>query len=180
MRKFCVLHMGQTGDAAWVRVWPGSPAFKILVAIALAALQLAASAASDKAVYLIDNFDGPTALQGWRFYGTPESPAAVGGLALGLGHSEHGAVLSYRLACDWNTSCDAYAAAFWTPASPLPKNRDRALSLWIRFPPKIAVFLEVKDSSGQTLQFPLGATIEHPKVGDGQYVVVPLSPNRCV
>jgi hypothetical protein len=174
-----VLQKGRRGDGAWVRVWPGTVASKVVVAIALAALRPAASAASDKTVYSIDNFDGPTALQGWRFYSSSESPAAAGGLALGPGHSERGAVLSYRLACDRNTGCDAYAAALWTPGSSLPKNRDRALSLWIRFPPKVAVFLEAKDSSGQTLRFPLGSTMEHPKPGDWQYVVVPLSPKRA-
>lgn len=167
----------RTGDAAWV--WPGTLAFMVLVAITLASPGPAESAVSDKTAYLINNFDGPTGLQGWQFYSSPESPAAVGGLALGPGHSEHGAVLSYRLACDPNTSCDAYAAALWKPASPLPKNRDSALSLWIRFPPRVAVSLQTKDSSGQTLRFPLGATVEHPKPGDWQYVVVPLSPKRA-
>jgi hypothetical protein len=169
----------RVGDAAWIRVRAGTLAFRVLVAIALVALRLAASAGSDKTVYLVDDFDGPTALQDWRFHSSPESPAAAGGLALGPGHREHGAVLSYRLACDRNTSCDAYAAALWRPASPLPKKRDPALALWIRLPPKVAVSLEAKDSSGQTLRFPLGATIEHPKAGDWQYLVVPLSPKRA-
>jgi hypothetical protein len=49
------------------------------------------------------------------------------------------------------------------------------LSLWVRFPAEVEVALEVKDSSGQTLRFPIGATIEHPNAGDWQYVVLPLS-----
>jgi hypothetical protein len=167
LRKFCALHTGRT------------LAFRVVVAAALAASRPAASAGSDKTVYVIDNFDGPTALQGWQFYSDQASPAVGGALALGPGHREHGAVLSYRLACDRNTGCDAYAAALWRPASPAPKTRDRALSLWIRFLPKVAVSLEAKDSSGQTLRFPLGATIEHPRAGDWQYMVVPLSPKRA-
>ena len=56
------------------------------------------------------------------------------------------------------------------------RRHDPALSLWIRFPPEESeVALEAKDSSGQTLRFPIGATIEYPKAGDWQYVVVPLS-----
>ena len=49
------------------------------------------------------------------------------------------------------------------------------MSLWVRFPAEVEVALEVKDTSGQTLRFPIRATIEHPKAGDWQYVVLPLS-----
>src|SRR5580692_5571558 len=155
-----------------IRGWAGTLALKVLVAIALVA-RPAASAVSDKRVFLIDDFDGPTALQGWRFDSIPES--AGGGLTLGPGHREHGAVLAYRLPCGRETGCNAYAAARWRPASPLPKRRDPAVSLWIRFPADVEVALEVEDSSGQTLRFPIEATIEHPKAGDWQYVVLPLS-----
>ena len=149
--------------------------FRFSVAIALAAPRPAASAVFDKTVYLIDDFDSPTALQGWRFDGNPESAGVNGSLALGPGHREYGAVLAYRLPCGRETGCNAYAAARWRPASPLPRRRDPALSLWIRFPAEVELALEVKDSSGQTLRFPIGATIEHPKAGDWQYVVLPLS-----
>jgi hypothetical protein len=162
------------GEAAGIRGWAGTLALRVSVAIALVAPRLAASAVSDQTVYLIDDFDGPTALQSWRFDSIPESPAAGGGLTLGPGHHEHGAMLAYRLPCARETGCNAYAAARWRPASPLPKRRDPALSLWIRFPPEVELALEAKDSSGQTLRFPIGATIEHPKAGDWQYVVVPL------
>jgi hypothetical protein len=166
LRKICALRTGRIGCAAWILSW---------VAVALVAPRPATSAVFDKTVYLIDDFDGPNALQGWRFDGIPESPAASGGLAVGQGHREHGAVLAYRLSCGRETGCNAYAAARWTPESPLPKRRDPALSLWIRSPPEVEVALEAKDNSGQTLRFPIGATIEHPKAGDWQYVVVPLS-----
>ena len=156
----------------------GTLALRVSLAIALLAPRPAASGISDRTVYLIDDFDGPTALQSWRFESIPESPATGGGLALGPGHREHGAVLEYRLPCGRETGCNAYAAARWRPASPLPKRRDPALSLWIRFPPEVEVALEAKDSSGQTLRFPIGATIEHPQAGDWQYVVVPLSAKR--
>ena len=175
LRKICALHTGGKGMTAWSRGWGGTLAVRVSVAIALVAPRLAAYAASDPTVYVIDDFDGPTALQSWRFDSIPESPATGGGLALGPGHREHGAVLAYRLPCVRETVCNAYAAARWTPASPLPKRHDPALSLWIRFPPEVEVTLEAKDSSGQTLRFPIGATIEHPKAGDWQYVVVPLS-----
>jgi hypothetical protein len=167
------------GEAAWIRGWASTLALRVSLAIALVAPRLAASGVSDQAVYLIDDFDSPTALQSWRFESTSESPAAGGGLALGPGHREHGAVLSYRLPCARETGCNAYAAARWRPASPLPKRRDPALCLWIRFPPEVEVALEAKDSSGQTLRFPIGATIEHPKAGDWQYLVVPLSAKHA-
>ena len=147
----------------------------VSVGIALVAPRPAASAASDRTVYLIDDFDGPAALQGWQFDSLPQSPAPSGGLALGPGHRKLGAVLSYSLPCAGETGCNAYAAARWRPASSLPKRRDPALSLWIRFPAEVEVALEVKDSGGQTLRFPIGATIEHAKAGDWQYVVQPLS-----
>jgi hypothetical protein len=159
-----------------IRGWAGTLALKVLVAIALVA-RPAASAVSDKRVFLIDDFDGPTALQGWRFDSIPES--AGGGLTLGPGHREQGAVLAFRLPCGRETVCNAYAAARWRAASPLQKRRDPALSLWIRFPPEVEVALEAKDSSGQTLRFPIGATIEHPTAGDWQYVVVPLSAKHA-
>jgi hypothetical protein len=165
------------GDLACILTWAGTLALRVSVAIALIAPQPATSAVFDKTVYLIDDFDGPTALQGWRFDSIPELSAASGGLALGPGHRGHGAVLAYRLACGQETGCDVYAAARWRPASPLPKRRDPALSLWIRFPAEVEVALEVKDSSGQTLRFPIRATIEHPKAGYWQYVVLPLSVN---
>ena len=175
MRKICALLTGRMRDPAWALRCAGTLALRVSVAIALLAPQPAASAVFDKTVYLIDDFDGPTALQDWRFESIPESPTASGGLALGPGHREHGAVLAYRLPCGRETGCNAYAAARWKPASPLPKRRDPALSLWVRFPPEVEVALEVKDSSGQTLRFPIEATIEHPKAGDWQYVVLPLS-----
>jgi hypothetical protein len=124
-----------------------------------------ASLAADRAPYLISDFEGSTALEHWRFSGGSESS---GGIALGAGHRDHGAVLSYRL------EGDAYAAALWRPASPLPKRRDPAISLWIRFPPGVELFLVGKDTNGQGLRFPIAATIEHPKAGNWQYAVVPV------
>jgi hypothetical protein len=145
-----------------------------LAAIAFLAPRTAASAGSDAAAYPIDDFEGSAALRSWRFYSAPESPAA-GGLALGPGHRGHGAVLTYRLPCG---GCGAYAAASWQPASPLPKKHDPALSLWIRFSPEVEVFIVAKDTSGRTSRFPIRPTIEHPKAGDWQYAVVPLSASR--
>ncbi len=133
---------------------------RVWAAIAFVAQWPAASAAADPAAYLIDDFESPTALENWR---------AVGGdLALGPGHREHGAVLTYR---------GASAEALWRPASPLPKRRDPAISLWIRFPPEVEVSLVTQDTSGQILRFPIRATIEYPKAGDWQYAVAPLSPS---
>ena len=175
LRKICAVHTVRMGDPAWILSWAGTLALKVSVVIALVAPRPATSAVFDKTVYLIDDFDGPTALQGWRFDSSPELPAASGGLALGPGHREHGAVLAYRLPCGRESGCSAYVAARWRPASPLPKRRDPALSLWVRFPPEVEVALEVKDSTGQTLRFPIGATIEHPKAGKWQYTVFPLS-----
>src|SRR5271166_1846154 len=111
---------------------------RVLAALAFVALQSAAAAGSDLPVFLIDDFEGPTALQSWR---------AVGGeLAVGPGHRGQGAVLTYR---------SAYAEALWRPAAPLPKRRDPAISLWIRFPPEAEVFLLAQDTGGQKLRFPI-------------------------
>jgi hypothetical protein len=162
------LHLGRMGTAATL-------AFRIVALIAFTAPRPSALAESNQAPYLIDDFENPTPLQNWRFYTTPESPAAGGALTLGPGHRGHGAMLSYRLPCDRDTGCGAYAAALWKPASSPSKRRSPAISLWIRFPPDVAVSLVAKDTSGQTLRFPIRATLEHPKAGDWQYVVVPLS-----
>lgn len=176
MRKNGVSRFSRIETAAWILLRAGTLGLKLLTAIGFAAPLLSASAASDKTTYLIDDFEGPTALQNWRFYSSSNPPAPGGGLTLGPGHREHGAVLAYRLTCDRDTGCDAYAAAVWRPPSPLAKRHNPAISLWIRFPPEVDVSLVVKDTNGQTLRFPIPvATIEHSKAGDWRYVVVPLS-----
>jgi hypothetical protein len=153
--------------------------FRICVAIAFVALPPAVFAAADQPTYLIDDFEGPAPLQHWRFESNPGAPPSSGRLAIGLGHREHGAVLEYQLPCERDIACSAYAAALWRPASPLPKRGDPAISLWIRFPPEVAVSLVVEDTSHRTLRFPIRASIEHPKAGDWQYVVIPLSSKHA-
>jgi hypothetical protein len=145
--------------------------------IASVAWQPAAFAESDKPPWLIDDFEDGTPLQNWRFYTSQESPTAAGALTLGPGRRGHGAVLAYQLSCGRDATCGAYAEAIWKPAPlpPPPKMRNPAISLWIRFPPEVTVSLVAKDTSGQTLQFPMRVTLEHPKAGDWQYVVIPLS-----
>jgi hypothetical protein len=150
-------------------------AFRILVAIAFLAARPASSPGSGKTPYLIDDFDGPTALKNWRFSSSVESPAGMGELALGPGHHQQGAVLTYRLPCDRGNGCGAYAAALWKPASPLPKTHDPAISLWIRFPAEVEVDLVAKDTGGQTLRFPIRTTIEHFNASGWQYAVVRLA-----
>jgi hypothetical protein len=177
--KICAVQTGRTGLAAWIPSWTGTLALSISLGIALVSPPPATSAAFDKTVFVIDDFDGPTALEDWRFDSIPALPAANGGLALGPGHREHGAALTYRIPCGRGTECNAYAAARWKPAAPLPKVHDPALSLWIRFPSEVQVVLEAKDSSGQTLRFPIRATIEHPKAGAWQYVDQPLTPKAA-
>jgi hypothetical protein len=147
---------------------------RLLAAIALLAPPAGAFAGSDRAPYIIDDFESPTPLRNWRFQSDPESPAAAGGLTLGPGHREHGAVLAYRLSSGRNTRSGAYAEALLRFASPLPKKRDPAISLWIRFPPDVEASVVATDASGQTLRLPIRANIEHPKAGNWQYVVVPL------
>jgi hypothetical protein len=171
------LHQGSLGSAA---VWARTPAFAAFVAVALLTPRPAAFASSDRTPYSIGDFEGPAALQRWRFQSTSESPGVGGGLALGPGHREHGAVLSYRLPCGRDTGCDAYAEALFRPASPLPKRRDPAISLWIRFPREVEVSLVVTDDKNRTLRFPILASIEHPIAGGWQYVVVPLSAKHSV
>jgi len=158
-----------------IRGRAGTPAFRVWVAIAFLAPLPAAFAGSGKTAYLIDDFDGPAALNNWRFSGSLESQARIGELALGPGHHQQGAVLTYRLPCDRGNGCGAYAAALWKPASPLPKTHDPAISLWIRFPPEVEVSLVAKDTGGQTLRFPIRTTIEHFNASGWQYTVVRLA-----
>jgi hypothetical protein len=176
MKKSGTLHLRRAGVISWL-VWCGSLALRIPALIPFVASPPAAFAGSDKAPYLIDDFEDRTALQNWRYYSGPESSTASGALTLGPGHRGQGAILAYRLPCGQDAECGGYAEALWTPASPPPKTHSPAISLWIRFPPDVAVFLVAKDTSGQTLRFPIRTTLEHPKAGDWQYVVVPLSSN---
>jgi hypothetical protein len=153
--------------------------FKAFVALSFIVVHAGALRASDQATYLIDDFESPAALERWQFQSGPESSAASGSLALEPGHREHAAVLSYRLPCERDTGCEAYVEALWKPQSELPKKRDPAISMWVRFPPEVQVSLVTKDSKGQTLRFPIRATIEHPRAGGWQYVVVPLSAKHA-
>lgn len=146
-------------------------AVRVLAAIALAAPQHAL-ARSDQTDYLISDFEGPHSLENWRFESDP--PAPDGGLTLGPGRHHQGAILAYRLSCHQDGTCDDYAAALWHPASPLPKKHDPAISLWIRFSRDVQISLVVKDTSGRTTRFPIRPSIEHPKPGGWQYLVVPL------
>ena len=83
MQKICAADIGRMGDTAWTLSRAGTLALRVSVAIVLVAPPPAISAVFDKTVYLIDDFDGPTALQSWRFDSIPESPPASGALALG-------------------------------------------------------------------------------------------------
>jgi hypothetical protein len=127
--------------------------------------------------YLIDDFEGPAGLQNWGLENPSGSPALNGGLALGPGHRAHGAVVTYRLTCDRYPVCEDYVTALWRPATPPPKSHHPAISLWIRFPPDVEVSLVTKDTKNQTLRFPIRATIERPRAGAWQYVLMPLSAN---
>ena len=127
-------------------------------------LPLAAAGSSDSTAYLIADFEGPSALQNWRFEG-------IGSLALGPGYRDHGAVLAYRLPCERDGACDAYAAAMVRPSSPFPKRHKPAISLWVRFLPDVEVSVLAKDSGGHSVHFPIEATIENRMPGDWQYVV---------
>jgi Cellulase (glycosyl hydrolase family 5) len=177
LRRSGLLRLRRGGDAAWIFVWVGTLALRLVAAILFATPQLAASAGSDQKPYLVDDFDGPTPLQGWRFYSSTDSPTAGGALTLGPGHRDRGAVLAYRLPCERGTSCGANAAALWIPPGSFPKIKNPAISLWIRFPLEVDVFLVAKDTGGRMLRFAIPrATIEHPRSGDWQYVVIPLSP----
>jgi hypothetical protein len=147
-----------------------SGAWIFLVASSFVLLRPLTSLASDRAPYSIADFESQDGLQNWRFTG------GAGTLTLGPGHRGRGAILNYQLPCAHNAACGASAEALWTPPSALPKWRDPAISLWIRVPADVEVSLVVKDTSGQTLRFPIGASIEHSKPGDWQYVVIPLSP----
>ena len=105
------MHLGRIATVAAICVRAGALSFKLLAAFAFVVPPPVAFAASDQPPYLIDDFEAPTALQNWRFYTRPEPPAAGGGLTLGPGHRGQGAVLAYRLPCERDTVCGAYAAA---------------------------------------------------------------------
>jgi hypothetical protein len=85
-------------------------------------------------------------------------------------------VLTYKLSCATNNRCGV--SALWKPASPLPKRHDPAISLWIRFSPDVEVSLLATNTSGETFQFPIGPTLEHPQAGAWQYAVIPLTAER--
>ena len=156
--------------APWTTTGAAAAALALCVSLA------AAGSRSGDAPYAIDDFEGAAGLQNWHAYRGGESPPAGGTLALGTGHKGRGAVLQYKLPCDTSAGCSGFVAAAWTPASPAPQKKDPAISLWMRFPPDVEVFLAAKDTSGQTLRFPVGAaSIEHPVAGQWMYVAVPLS-----
>jgi hypothetical protein len=134
-----------------------------------------AAHASDRRPDIIDDFEGSATLQRWRFSSSAQGGAATGEIKAGPGHRGTGAVLSYQLLCEARSSCDARVAAVWRPARPLPKRRNPAISLWVRFPADVDLFLAVTDSRGQTLQFPIGTSLERIEPGEWQYVVTPLS-----
>jgi Cellulase (glycosyl hydrolase family 5) len=114
--------------------------------------------------YVIDDFDGPLALQHWH---------SSGDLSLGPGHQGQGAVLAYRFPCG-QPGCDA--TALWTPGAPLPKKNKPAISLWLRASPEVGVTISVKDSSGQTSRLAIpAATLEDHDPRQWRNVVVPLS-----
>ncbi len=87
-------------------------------------------------------------------------------------------MLTYRLTCQRDIGCGAYAAALFRPPSPLPKFRDPAISLWLRFSSDVDVSIVTKDTSRQTLRFPIRATIEKSRADGWEYVCVPLSAKR--
>jgi hypothetical protein len=130
-----------------------------------------ALAASDPPVYRISRFDESTPLQGWRFESTP---ASSGGLTTGPGHRGMSATLAYHLPCEPNRQCTSYASAIWRAPSPPPKVHDPAVSFWIRYSPAVRIILQATDSSGNTLNFPIQPTIEHPRPGGWEFVVIPL------
>jgi hypothetical protein len=155
-----ILHLRRAGSAIWLT--------------AVASVMLLPAAGADQTSYLIDDFEGPTALQNWRLEKPAESPAVNVGLAIGPGHSGHGAVVTYRLTCGRDRVCDD-ATALWRADAPLPKMHNPAISLWVRFSPEVEIAVVTQDSKNQTLRFPIRATIERPRAGAWQYVLVPLS-----
>jgi hypothetical protein len=159
-----ILNLGRAGIAVWL----AAASLVMLPTLSLGA---------DQTPYLIDDFDSPTALQNWQLEKPPGFPASSGGLALGPGHSAHGAVITYRLSCDQYPVCADYVTALWRAAIPPPKSHHPAISLWIRFPSDVEISLVTKDTKNQTIRFLIRATIEHPRAGAWQYILVPLSDN---
>jgi hypothetical protein len=114
--------------------------------------------------YVIDDFNGPSALQHWN-----------GPLSLGPGHQGQGAVLAYRFSCE-QTGCTGDATAQWTPDTSPPKKNRPAISMWLRSLPETGVTISVKDSSGQTNTFAIpAATLEDHDPQRWRNVIVPLS-----
>jgi hypothetical protein len=173
----------QPRASAWTCARVGLIALKLLIAISFVMPQPASSAGSDQAPFLIDDFEAPASLQSWHFVSSPQRPSvgasAAGDLTLGPGHRGQGAVLAYRFMCIADIGCGAYAAAVLRPPSPLPRFRDLAISLWIRFSPDVEVSVVTEDTSRQRLRFPIRVTIEQFKADDWEYVNVPLSGKRA-
>ena len=136
-----------------------------MAAFALLVPAWAASARPNAAAYLISDFEGAAALEGWR--------AEQAALSVGPGHRGQGAVLSYSFACGRAEECGPASAA-WQASPPLPKMHNPAIDLWLKPGGEVDVVLQVKDLSGETLRLPVTATLEYPQPAGWQHAVLPL------
>jgi hypothetical protein len=123
---------------------------------------------------LMADFEGPAALEGWRFVGTDSR--VQGTLGLAPGHNGRGAVLQYQIPCDADTDCHGSAAALWKPGSPMAVGGRTMVSVWIRRGATVAVLIQCKDTGGHTTEFPIPvASLEQPRMGEWQHAVIPLT-----
>jgi len=157
-----------------------SLAIAVRLAIAfLIATSVTALAQKKPSTSLLNDFEGPTALEGWRFVGSHSD--VQGTLAPGPGHNGRGAVLQYQIPCAAGNDCRKSAAAFWKPGSPIPMGRRTRVSVRIRRGDNVAVLFQCKDAAGHTTEFSIPtASLEHPRIGEWQNAVIPLTegPNR--
>lgn len=124
---------------------------------------------------LESDFEETTSSDGWNVATGTDLPAR-GALGVGAGHSGRGAVLQYEFFCDTAARCGGSVRAVWRPGPTLAVSRRTTISLWIRFASNVAVLIQCRDADGRTTDFPIPvATLEQPRAGEWQRVVIPLS-----
>jgi len=152
---------------------PGATTVGLAIAWLIASC-LTAVAQEKPPAPLMADFEGPTALEGWRFDG--EDSRVQGSLGLGPGHNGRGAVLQYQIPCDAGNDCRGSAAALWKPGSPIAVGRRTTISVWVRIAATVAVLIQCKDTGGNTSAFPIPvASLEQPRLGEWQHAVIPLT-----
>jgi len=118
------------------------------VAVLLTSLGLSGAAHAQSAIASCES----ATLTQWKYLDGSDFPGAKGSLSATPGHSGTGAHLSYDL-----SGGGKYVGATLVLPSPVQAN---AVALWVRAPLGVSALLQLEDSSGQTLEYPLLRPLE--------------------